>query len=91
MTHEYFTERKTKHGLDKLQLMIRFISVIEGKQTKEEYALFKLWICSQIKRHLTDSENLKLTEGILRHIQSTEGTNERLASMRYLFDAEFLD
>lgn len=83
-------ETTTKHGFDKLELMCRFIRVIEGEQHKEEYALFKLWFRSKLKRHLTDQEELNLAEGICKFIKSDEGTNERLESMKYLFNTEFL-
>ncbi|MCA6445429.1 MAG: hypothetical protein IM600_18525 [Bacteroidetes bacterium] len=83
-------EKTTKHGFDKLELMCRFIKVIEGEQCKEEYALFKLWIRSKLKRHLTAQEELNLAEGIYKYIKSDEGTNERLESMKYLFNTEFL-
>lgn len=83
-------ETTTKHGFNKLELMCRFIRVIEGEQCKEEYALFKLWLRSKLKRHLTNQEELNLAEGIYKYIKSDEGTNERLESMKYLFNTEFL-
>lgn len=83
-------ETKTKHGIDKLELMIRFIRVIEGKQSKEEFSLFKLWIRSKLKRNLSDQEELNLTTGVYNYIISNAETKARLDSMNYLFNAEFL-
>lgn len=83
-------KKPTLHGFDKLELMCRFIRVIESEQCKEEYALFKLWLCSKLKRHLTNQEELNLAEGIYKYIKSDGGTNERLESINYLFNTEFL-
>lgn len=80
----------SKYGIDKLDFMVRFIRVLEGEQTKEEYALFKLWLRSKLKRELTNKEEYNLAKCILDYIRSEESSNERLESMQYLFSLKFL-
>ena len=86
-------EIKTKSGLDKLELMVRFISIIETKKSKvdNEYNRFKSWLVLQLKRGFTPSEEANLMQGILNYIQSDGETNERIEAMKYLFEAEFLN
>ena len=86
-------EIKTKSGLDKLELMVRFISIIETKKSKvdNESNRTKSWLVQQLKRGLTPSEEVNLMQGILNYIQSDGETNERIEAMKYLFEAEFLN
>jgi hypothetical protein len=83
-------EKESKYGIDKLDFMCKFIRVIEGKQVKEEYALLKLWLRYKIKRHLTEREEFNLVGAIHRYVKSDGGTQERLDSMKYLINIEFL-
>ena len=81
------------HRIDKLDLMIRFISVIEIKPSKaeKEYNRFKSWLVEKLKRGLTPQEEIDLMQGILKYIQSDAETNERMSAMNYLFDLKFLN
>lgn len=86
-------EQTTKHGLDKLELMVRFISVIEADASKgkKEFTRMKSWLVEKLKRGLTPQENIALAEGILKYLQSEPMTDERTEAMKYLFDANFLN
>ena len=87
-------EEKTKHGIDKLKLMLYFMRVVESKGSKQlrsSFTRLKSFICQQIKRGITPHEELNLNQAILDYIKADGGTNERLASMDYLFDSKFLD
>lgn len=82
----------TKHGLNKLNLMIRFFQILNAKESKIEKELNRLksWLVQQLKRGLKPHEELGILEGILKYIQSEPETNERMKAMNYLFEAEFL-
>lgn len=89
----YDLEPKTKNGLDKLELMVRFISVIEAEASKgkTEFTRMKSWLVQQLKRGLTPQEEIALAEGILKYLQSEPMTNERTDAMQFLFEAKFLN
>jgi len=89
--HDFDFELKTKHGIDKLQLMCKFLPIIHGENCEEDFDEFKLWINEQIKRDMTDLEELNLMYGASDFIRSDPGTNERDIAMKYLFNADFLD
>lgn len=84
-------ELTTKHGIDKTMLMLKFMTIVEGKKGKSDYNRFKSWLVQQLKRGLTAQEGVALVEGILKYIQSEPATNERMDAMKYLFGAEFLN
>lgn len=88
----YDLELKTKHGIDKLEIMVNLISVIEAKPSKckQELNRFKSFLVEKLKRGLTPQEEIAFMEGMVKYIQSDEATNERLNSMNYLFNLEFL-
>ena len=88
---DYDQDRTTKHGIDKLELMVEFISIIQGKKAKKDYNRFKSWLVEKLQRGLTLGEEERLLEGIVAYIQSEVATNERAKSMRFLFDTEFLE
>lgn len=87
---DYDTEQFTKHGIDKLELMVNFISVVESENVKQEFAKFKSLLRSKLKRTITDQEEIDLLEGVCNYIKSDAGTDERSKAMTYLFNAEFL-
>jgi hypothetical protein len=79
--------------LDKLQLMIRILSIIESdpKNVSKEFGKLKSWIYSQLKRTISSKEEIALLEGIANYIHSDPATSERLQSMDYLFNAKFIE
>lgn len=82
---------KTIHGIDKLNLMLRFMKVLDGKRPKQDYVRFKSWLVQTLKRGLTPQEDLNLATGIYNYVKSDQATPERMNAMNYLFDAKFLD
>lgn len=88
-----FLNKKTKVGyIDKLELMVEFIRVIESPEAKEKenFDKFKQWLSGQIKRDLKETELMALLNGMLKYIQSEPETKQRMEVMQYLFEAEFL-
>lgn len=83
-------ELETKYGIDRLELMLKFISVLKAEKTDVQYHKFKEWIESKINRILTIKEDINLMQGILDYVKSEEGSNERFVSMKYLFNLEYL-
>lgn len=93
MNTEYFDRKmKTRQGIDKLQVMVKFMYVVESEVSKLEGNLnrFKSFLCEQLKRGITPEEELSLLSGIDRYIKSNAGENERLEAMDYLFELKFL-
>ena len=88
---DYDQERTTKHGINKLELMAEFISVIEGKKVESNYNRFKSWLVEKLQRGLTLGEEERLLKGIVAYIQSEVATNERTKTMNFLFNTEFLE
>lgn len=86
-------EIKTIHGISKLDIIIRFISVIEATPGTAGFRLnrFKSFLVEKFKRGITPTENANLAQGILNYIQSDPGTNERMNAMNYLFELKFLE
>lgn len=87
-------QMKTKHGVDKTDLMIRFMPVLEARGSRKlrnSFNRLKSFICQQIKRGITPQEDIRLSEGILKYVQSDPGTNERFQAMDYLFELKFLE
>ena len=82
---------KTIHGIDKLNLMLRFMKVLDGKRPKQDYNRFKSWLVQTLKRGLTAQEDLNLATAIYNYVKSSEATPERIEAMNYLFDAKFLE
>jgi len=87
----YSDNPKTKDGIDKLELMVRFIGVLDANNLANEYDDFKSWLNSNLNRKMTNIEEINLAKGILRYIKSDEETNERLEAMEYLFNTDFLN
>lgn len=90
---EYFDmEMKTKQGIDKTMLMLKFMSVIEseGAKIKRNYNRFKSYLCQQLQRGITPQEEKNLLEGIGKYLHSEGGERERLEAMDYLFELKFL-
>ncbi len=85
-------ELKTKHGIDKLDVMIRFMKVLNDEKRKKHssYDRFKSFLVQQLQRGLTAQEEVDMVEGMLKYVRSEPGSNERLDSMKYLFELEFI-
>jgi hypothetical protein len=85
-------EDKTETGIDKLLLMVKFISVLEAEenQVKKQFGLLKTWLSQQLKRRITNEEEIALLEGIADYLHSDPGTDERMKAMDYLFNAKFI-
>lgn len=85
-------EEKTESGIDKLQLMVKFISVLEAEEKKVnmEFGLLKTWLSQQLKRKITSTEEVALLEGIGDYLHSEPATPERMKAMNFLFNAKFI-
>jgi tRNA C32,U32 (ribose-2'-O)-methylase TrmJ len=83
---------KTASGIDKLRLMLKFMSVLDADENKgkREFGKLKSWLYSQLKRKITTEEEVSLLEGIVNYLHSEPGTPERMTAMNYLFDAKFI-
>jgi hypothetical protein len=88
---DFDIELNTKYGIDKLELIINFLTIIEGTILEENIKEFTIWLEIAIKRHLTDIEEKNLYTGIINYLQSDPGTNERTLVMNDLFNLNFLD
>lgn len=86
-------EQTTKHGIDKMDLMIKFIPILNPEEGKEQEFLsgLKSFLSEKLKRELTPQEEIALLEGILKYLQSEPATNERRNAMKYLFETNFLN
>ena len=84
---------KTNSKIDKLLLMVRFISVIESeeKMASRNFGQLKSWLSKQLKRKITYEEEIALLEGIADYLHSDPGIPERMKAMNYLFNAEFIE
>lgn len=90
----YFDQKmKTKHGIDKLTVMLKFMSIVEPgtSKVKNNFNRFKSFICQQMKRGMTLQEETNLMEGIVKYLHSEEQTNERFEAMDYIFELKFLN
>lgn len=85
------TSLKTKHGIDKLELIVLVLSLTEGDDFEKSYELLKKGICDQIGRLMTNKEVLDMTTGCYNLVMSDPGTKQRREAINYLFEAEFLD
>lgn len=92
-TTAYETDFKNKHGLDKLELMCRFLQIVESKKSnvKSDFNRFKSWLVQQLGRGISKREEIALAQGIVNYIRSEAGTNERGKAISYLFEGEWLD
>lgn len=91
---EYFEEKlKTKFGIDRMQLMFKFINVIDANDTEmaDNFEKLKQFIRDGIGRDFQGDEYLNFIGGIANYIHSDEGTNERVAAMDYLFEMKFIN
>lgn len=82
-----------KHGIDRLELIIRVISVVESSEGKEdlEFSVLTSFLEKQLKRKLNPEEEINLTKGILDYLHSEPTTNERTQAMKYLLKTNFLN
>ena len=85
-------EPKTKHGIDKLDIMIHLIPVINTKpgKAKTGYNQFKSFLVEKLKRGITTLEEIALAQAILNYIQSDAKTNERFHAIKCLSELDFL-
>lgn len=81
-----------KYGIEPLDMMIRFMFVIESnpRDAKQSLNKIKSYLVEKLKRGITPKENIDLLEGILNYLQSEPATNEREVAMKYLFGLKFL-
>lgn len=89
-----FSDLKTKQGIDKVMLILFFIPVLEAKSSKvcgKAIIRLKLFLVQQLKRGISDKEEVALLEGCKKYIMSDAATNERTESMNYLFELKFLN
>ncbi len=84
---------KTKHGIDRLEISIRFLCMLElkGKKLNRQYDRFKSFLVQKLKRGIKPQEEIDMSEAMLRYVQSEPETNERLEAMKVLFGLEFLE
>lgn len=88
----YTSSPTTRKGnLDKLNVTVRILGILETKNPKSDYNKFKSYLVSQLKRGITPQEEMNLAQGIVNFIQTDGGTNERLKTMEYLIELEFLE
>ncbi len=82
----------TKHGIDKLDIMIKIMRIVtsKGRKISTNFDKFKSFLVQQLQRGLTPAEIRDLSKGLLDYINSEEGSNERFKAMEYLFNLEFL-
>jgi len=89
----------TKHGIDKLQLMVVFMPLLccgDENDAKDSDKIdihidkIKLFLAENLKREITTREYINLLKGCRNYVISEPGTNERSASMKYLFELDFL-
>jgi len=86
-------EQKTKHGLNKFSMMVKFILVFESKSSDEfdkKFTELKTWLATNLNKRISDQEELNIIEGIKNYTLSEPNTNDRMDSLKYLFKAEFL-
>jgi hypothetical protein len=56
---------ETKYGIQTLDFMVRFIKILNAKKCQSTLDSFKAWLCSQIKRGITEQEVVSiLREGM---------------------------
>jgi hypothetical protein len=82
-------ELKTKHGIDKLQILVKFFPIIHDGNTSAYNKLKSFLVCA-LKRGIKSEEEINMCQGIINYVNSEPGTNERLSAMQYLFNLEFL-
>lgn len=83
----------TKHGIDKLELMIKFMPVVEARgsrQINKSLDKLKSFLVEKLKRGITPQENIDLLQGCLDYTRSYAATTERTKAMNYLFNLEFI-
>lgn len=81
-----------KYGISKLDISIYFLTLIEGGKEcfDANYNAVIDFLQTELKRKLTQMEITKMGQGLIAFIKSELGTNERLNTMDYLFNLEFL-
>lgn len=90
----YDSTSKNRLGLDYLDVMIAFFSVLtEDKIAKLDKKISELneYIETEIKRSLTPRERRNLYRGWLNFNKSEEASKERSDCMEYLFNFRFLE
>lgn len=85
-----FDEWKNDYGIEPLDIMLKFIDVVESKNGKP-LNRFKSFLVCKIKRGISIKEEIALHEAFLKYIESDAGTKERMDSMKTIFALEFLE
>jgi hypothetical protein len=91
----YDIETETKFGIDKLELMCKFMKILaieEVDEVKINSSLLdiKTFLAEKIKRELTGEEYLNMLQGIHDYMASDPATNERINSINYLLNLDFV-
>lgn len=86
-------ELETKHGINKLDLMMSLIKLSEAKDEGFDKAHNELiaLLEKQYKKKLVPEQLLKLYNSIIDLNKSVAGTPERFTILEYLTHAKFLD
>jgi hypothetical protein len=80
-----------EYGIDTLQLMLRFMAVIEGKSKgRGAFNSLKSFLVQQLQRGIEAQEEENLLNGILAYLDSEPATEGRTEAMKYLFELKFL-
>ncbi|HYH13683.1 MAG TPA: hypothetical protein VD794_00590 [Flavisolibacter sp.] len=84
-------ETETKHGFDRLDILVHLMPVLEAKDLDNNFNSFKNYLAQLLKRRLTALEEYEMCQAILDYIQSEPETNERMKAMKHLFGLEFIN
>lgn len=91
---DYDTETKTKFGIEKVNLMLKVIEVVESRgndKLRKSIDRLKSFLVQQMQRGLTRNEEIGLLQALRDYSRSEPATDERAKSMERLFDLEFID
>lgn len=96
MENIFIEELTTKNGIDKLELMVKFMPLLitpneSEKKIKNNYNSLKSFLVSQLNRGISLSEEDNLLSGIVDYLETKEATPERMKAMEYLFNLEFIN
>lgn len=81
---------KNRLGVDYLEVMIRFMGLIENPCVSKHRILVN-FISKEIARQMTREEEVSMLHSLLNYNQSEPLSEERTKCMKYLFDFEFLN
>lgn len=67
------------------------MKVVSSSVIDKDFDNFVSFASKQIKREINSNERLKLLEGFLNFVKSEEGSNERVNSIEYIVEFNFLE